>query len=105
MKRYHYHPDNIIYVKNGDKNYFEYVKFAKFDIGSGIVIPPEGADEFEYIVGYGTRNFNREGLVSFSEETRPDLDELIEDIDTFIKMKVNRGEITDDPWNIPMDMR
>lgn len=105
MKRYHYHPDNIIYIKNDNKIYFESVKFAKFDTGGKVVYPQEGSDEFEYISGYGTRNYNRDGMVSFIAGPRPELDELIEAIDTLIQVKTNRGNVTDDPWNIPEDMR
>ena len=105
IKRYFYHPDNIIYITNEEKTYFEVIKFAKFDIGSNIVIPQNGADEFEYIAGYGTKYFNRQGMISFNDEPRPDLDALIENIDFYIDKKNKRGIITDDPWNIPEEMK
>jgi len=105
MKRYFYHPDNIIYITNEEKNYFEILKFAKFDIGVNLVKPIEGSDEFEYIQGYGTRNFNRQGMVSFNSDPRPELDNIIENIDILIEKKNQRGQITDDPWVLPEDMK
>lgn len=104
MKRYFYHPDSVIYITNEEKHYFEFLKFAKFDIGASLVKPTEGSDEFEYIQGYGTKNFNRQGMINFSDEPRPELDAIIENIDVFIEKKKQRGAITDDPWNIPDDM-
>lgn len=104
MKKYHFHPDKFIHIYNGNKVYYESLAFAKFDIGSSLALPLEGSDELEYIVGYGTRNFNRSGMVSFSDEVRLDLDELIENVDMLINKKNNRGVVDDNAWKIPDDM-
>lgn len=104
MKRYHYHPDNTICIRNGEKIYYESFEFAKFDLGSNLKLPIDGSTEFEYIVGYGTRNFTRTDMVSFSDEPRPDLDQVIENIDIWIKKKNNRGIVDDNAWQIPEDM-
>ena len=105
MKRYYYHPDHMVYITNGDQTYFETLKFAKFDIGNNIVKPIQDQDELEYIQGYGTRFFNRQGLLSFDPQPNPILDGIIENIEVYIKKKNIRGPITDDVWVIPEDMR
>ena len=105
MKRYYFHPDKIIYIFNEQKIYFESLLFAKFDIGSSIALPIDGSDEFEYIIGYGTRSFNRSGMISFSDEQRPELDAIIENIDILINKKNVRGVIDENIWNIPEDMK
>jgi len=104
VKKYYYHPDKIIYIFNEDKTYFESVIFAKFDLGTAFVAPPEGVTEFEYIVGYGTKNFCKSDMVSFSSDPRIDLDNLIENIDFFIQKKNNRSVDNDQLWEIPSDM-
>jgi hypothetical protein len=105
MKRYHFHPDKFIYIYNNGKVYYESLLFAKFDLGNNLVLPIENSDEFEYIIGYGTRNFNRTGMISFNDEIRLDLDNIIENIDILIKKKNNRSIIDDSIWEIPEDMK
>lgn len=105
MKRYHFHPDKYICIYNNNKTYYESLVFAKFDLGNSLTLPIENSDEFEYIIGYGTRNFNRNGMISFSDEPRPELDQLIENIDILIQKKNNRGIIDDNAWAIPEDMK
>lgn len=104
MKRYHFHPDKFIYIYNGSKVYYESLPFARFDLGNSLALPIENSDEFEYITGYGTRNFNRTGMISFSDEIRPELDQLIENIDILIQKKNHRGVVDDNAWKIPDDM-
>jgi hypothetical protein len=105
MKRYHYHPDHTICVRNGDRIYYDTLEFAKFDLGSLLQTPAEGSTEFEYIVGYGTRNFSRTDLLSFSEEPRPELDALIENIEVLLEKQKRRGVVDDNAWQIPEDMK
>lgn len=105
MKKYHYHPDNIVIVTNGDKVYADHISFAKFDFQRDVVRPLENSTEFHYIVGYGTRNFNKGDMISFSESARPDLDELIDSIDQVIQRKNRRQVFDGKEWEIPEDMK
>lgn len=105
MKRYFYHPDNVVYITNEEKQYFEMLRLAKFDVGPSLATPQFGADEFDYVQGYGTKYFNRQGMIKFSDEPRPDLDALIDNIDAYIDKKTKRGLVTEDPWNLPEDMK
>lgn len=104
MKRYYYHPDHIIYIFNEEKTYYENLVFAKFDLGANLQFPPESHTEFEYIVGYGTRNFSKGNMTSFSPEARQDLDKVIEDIDLWIEKKKQRENTNESVWEIPDDM-
>ena len=104
MKRFHYHPDKMICIRNGDKIYYESLAFARFDIGLTIPPPVDNSDEYEYIIGYGTRNFNRTDMLSFSEMPRNELDNIIENIDVLISKQKTRGAIDENAWTIPEDM-
>ena len=84
MKRYHFHPDKLVIITNENKIYIEKPSLAKFDLQKDIVYPIENSTEFEYIMGYGTRNFNKGDMISFSDEQRPELDEIINNIDVLI---------------------
>lgn len=105
MKKYHYHPDNIIIITNENKVYIEKISFAKFDFQKNVICPIENSTEFQYIVGYGTRNFNKGDMISFNDQARPDLDEIIENIDVLIERKQKRGIVDDSIWEIPEDMK
>ena len=104
MKKYHYHPDHFIVIMNEDKVYIEHVSLAKFDMQREVVRPPEHTTEFHYIFGYGTRYFTKGDMTSFSDEPRPELDDIIMNLDQIIqKKKIRESNVID--WNIPEDMK
>ena len=105
MKRYHFHPDKLVIITNENKIYIEKPSLAKFDLQKDIVYPIENSTEFEYIVGYGTRNFNKGDMISFSDEQRPELDEIINNIDVLIQRKQKREIVDNSVWEIPEDMK
>lgn len=105
MKKYHYHPDNIIIITNEDKVYIEKPSLAKFDLQKDIIYPIESSTEFQYIMGYGTRNFNMGDMISFSDQPRTDLDEIINNVDLLIQRKQKREIVDNSVWEIPEDMR
>ena len=105
MKRYHFHPDKLVIITNENKTYIEKPSLAKFDLQKDIVYPIENSTEFEYIMGYGTRNFNKGDMISFSDEQRPELDEIINGIDVLIQRKQKREIVDNSVWEIPEDMR
>ena len=105
MKKYHYHPDDIIIITNEDKVYIEKPSLAKFDLRKDVIYPIENSTEFQYILGYGTKNFNKNDMISFSDEARLDLDELINNVEELIKRKKVRENIDMSLWQIPEDMK
>jgi len=105
MKKYHFHPDKYVYIYNDDKVYCEKLKLAKFDVGNGLVMPTDGATELQYAAGYGTKIFVKGDMVSFSDAARPDIDSLIDNIDTFLRKQKIRGEENESLWVIPEDMK
>ena len=105
MKKYHYHPDRYIIIINEDKSYIETEKLAKFDLQTAIITPIAGSTEFEYIQDYGTRNFNKGDMISFSDLDRPDLNDIISNIDNHILRKKIRESIDNNLWEIPEDMK
>ena len=105
MKKYHFHPDKYVYIYSDDKVYCENLKLAKFDVGSGLVIPVDGATELLYVAGYGIKTFVKGDMVSFSDVARPDIDSLIDNIDTFLQKQKIRGEENELLWQIPEDMK
>lgn len=105
MKKYHFHPDNLIIITNENKVYIEKPSLAKFDLQKDVVYPIENSTEFQYIVGYGTRNFNKGDMISFSDQLRTDLDEIIDNIDVLIQRKQKREIVDNSVWEIPEDMR
>ena len=105
MKKYHFHPDKYIIIINYDKSYIEAEKLAKFDLERTIIAPLEGSTEFEYIQGYGTRNFHKGDMISFSDIDRPELNDIISNIDKYILKKKVRESIDSNLWEIPEDMK
>ena len=105
MKKYHFHPDNLIIITNENKIYIEKPFFAKFDAQKDIVYPIENSTEFQYIMDYGTRNFNKGDMISFNDSPRPELDFFIENIDLLLQRQKVRGEENQSLWEIPEDMR
>ena len=105
MKKYHFHPDKLIIITNDDKIYIEKPHLAKFDLQKPATYPIEHSTEFVYISGYGTRNFNKGDMISFSDEPRPDLDEIINNIDNLISKKKIREALPPAAWDIPEDMK
>lgn len=105
MKKYHFHPDNLVIITNEEKIYIEKVSLAKLDFQKDPIYPIEHSTEFQYIMGYGTRNFNKGDMISFSDEQRPELDDLINNIDIYINKKNIRDNLDPSVWEIPEDMK
>lgn len=105
MKKYHFHPDNLIIITNENKIYIEKPFFAKFDAQKDIIYPIDNSTEFQYIMGYGTRNFNKGDMISFDDSSRSELDFFIENIDLLLQRQKIRGENTQSLWEIPEDMK
>lgn len=96
----------MIIIINDNKAYVDSTIYFKYDYQSPIIGPIEGSTEFEYISGYGTRNFNRGDMISFNDQARPELDEIIDNIDNLIERKAARVQnYPDYLWEIPADMR
>lgn len=105
MKKYHFHPDNLIIITNEDKVYIEKPFFAKFDAQKDVVYPIDNLTEFQYYMGYGTRNFNKGDMISFDDSPRPELDFFIENIDLLLQRQKVRVENSQSLWEIPEDMK
>lgn len=105
MKKYHFHPDNLIIITNENKIYIEKPFLAKFDAQKDIIYPIENSTEFHYIMDYGTRNFNKGDMISFSDSPRSELDFFIENIDLLLQRQKIRGEDNQSVWEIPEDMK
>ena len=105
MKKYHFHPDNLVIITNEEKIYIEKVSLAKLDFQKDPIYPIEHSTEFQYIMGYGTRNFNKGDMISFSDEQRQELDDLINNIDIYINKKNIRDNLDPSVWEIPEDMK
>lgn len=105
MKKYHFHPDNFIIITNENKIYIEKPFFAKFDAQKDIVYPIENSTEFQYVMNYGTKNFNKGDMISFNDSQRPELDFFIENIDLLLQRQKVRGEENQSLWEIPEDMK
>ena len=105
MKKYHFHPDNLIIITNENKIYIEKPFLAKFDAQKDIVYPIENSTEFQYVMNYGTKNFNKGDMISFNDSIRPELDFFIENIDLLLQRQKVRGEENQSLWEIPEDMR
>lgn len=105
MKKYHFHPDKLVIITNGINVYIEKPFLAKFDAQKDIIYPIENSTEFQYIMGYGTRNFNNGDMISFDDSPRPELDFFIENINLLLQRQKVRGEGDQSVWEIPEDMK